>query len=61
MVEPKTFECRKCGKREEAEKAPECCGQRMTPMPLEVCTSAPSAEHSRFSNDDEPCDDSRGS
>ena len=60
MTEPKTFECRKCGKRDEAEKAPECCGGRMVQLPLEVCTSAPSAEHSRPMSEEGPCDDSRG-
>ena len=28
--------------------------------PLPFCTTAPSAEHARAPNDDEPCDDSRG-
>ncbi len=28
---------------------------------LDFCTTAPSAEHSRAGNDDEPCDDSRSS
>ncbi|MDY6838227.1 MAG: hypothetical protein SWH78_09660 [Thermodesulfobacteriota bacterium] len=27
--------------------------------PLEFCTTAPSAEHARGGNEDEPCDDSR--
>ncbi len=27
---------------------------------LEYCTTAPSAEHARATNDDEPCDDGRG-
>ena len=27
--------------------------------PLPFCTTAPSAEHARGSNEDEPCDDSR--
>ena len=29
-------------------------------LELEHCTTAPSAEHARASNDDEPCDDGRG-
>jgi hypothetical protein len=28
--------------------------------PLPFCTTAPSAEHARGADDDEPCDDSRG-
>jgi hypothetical protein len=28
--------------------------------PVPFCTTAPSAEHARAPNDDEPCDDSRG-
>jgi hypothetical protein len=28
--------------------------------PLPHCTKAPVAEHSRSADDDEPCDDSRG-
>jgi hypothetical protein len=28
--------------------------------PLPFCTTAPSAEHARGGNKDEPCDDSRG-
>ncbi|MDY6950528.1 MAG: hypothetical protein SWE60_03380 [Thermodesulfobacteriota bacterium] len=28
--------------------------------PLEFCTTAPSAEHARGGDEDEPCDDSRG-
>jgi hypothetical protein len=28
--------------------------------PLASCTTAPSAEHARASNEDEPCDDARG-
>ncbi len=28
--------------------------------PLQPCTTAPSAEHARAPNEDEPCDDSSG-
>ena len=59
-MEKKEFKCRKCGKRVTAFGTPDCCGEQMTPMPLEVCTTAPSAEHSRPMGNDEPCDDSRG-
>ena len=29
-------------------------------IPLPICTTAPSAEHARATDEDEPCDDSRG-
>ncbi len=56
----KTYECPNCGKRRNAEEAPECCGKTMKPLPLEACASAFSAENSRPMQDEEPCDDSRG-
>jgi hypothetical protein len=59
-VSEKTFECKKCRKRKSAKTAPECCGRKMTPVPLEACTSAFGAENSRAMESDEPCDDSRG-
>ena len=56
----KTYECKKCGKREDAPNAPDCCGRKMALVPLDACTTAFSAEHSRSTQDEEPCDDSRG-
>lgn len=38
---------------------PECCGQAMQSIPLDQCTLTTTAEHSRFDQDDEPCDDGR--
>jgi hypothetical protein len=40
---------------EEKKKKKEAKDQK----PLPHCTTAPSAEHARASNEDEPCDDSR--
>ena len=34
--------------------------KKKTDAPLPFCTTAPSAEHARAPNDDEPCDDARG-
>jgi hypothetical protein len=38
---------------------PECCGQAMRNIPLNQCTLTNTAEHARFDQDDEPCDDGR--
>jgi hypothetical protein len=54
------YQCPRCKARKKAAKAPECCGEKMKPAPLPVCTTAASAEHSRPMDDEEPCDDSRG-
>ena len=35
-------------------------GKKKAEEPLPFCIKAPSAEHARGSNEDEPCDDSRG-
>ena len=57
----KKYRCRECGKEtvvpETQKEAPECCGEPMEF--LEVCREAPSAEHARPFNEDEPCDDDR--
>ncbi len=34
-------------------------GKKKADEPLPFCTTAPSAEHARGPNEDEPCDDSR--
>ena len=36
-------------------------GKKKAEEPLPFCTTAPSAEHARAANEDESCDDSRGS
>jgi hypothetical protein len=41
------------------EKALEEKSNKKQTEPLPFCTNAPSPEHSRAINDDEPCDDSR--
>lgn len=34
--------------------------RRKPEEPLSACRTAPSAEHARAANEDEPCDDARG-
>ncbi len=64
MVDTIWFECDECGtkkeKKSEEEKKAYCCGKEMTELPMEVCTKAAAeAEHARFIDEDEPCDDGR--
>lgn len=62
MSDPKAYECKNCkGQRrlEAGEGVPECCGRPMTAIPLDQCTQASAAEHARFDEPDEPCDDGR--
>ena len=44
---------------EEEKKELEEKSEKKRNDPLPFCTNAPSPEHSRGMNDDEPCDDSR--
>jgi hypothetical protein len=46
-------------KKEKKETEPKA-KKKKDEKPLPFCTTAPSAEHSRASEDDGPCDDSRG-
>jgi hypothetical protein len=63
MSKQKTFECKLCGSKKEhaaeEEGQPECCDQPMQEVPLPVCEITETAEHSRFDNMGEPCDDGR--
>jgi hypothetical protein len=45
-------------KKEEAEVQPK---KKKDKTPLDFCTTAPSAEHSRADEEDDACDDSRSS
>lgn len=62
MDEKKQYKCRKCGNIVDAgaerEPAPICCDDPMD-IELSVCTTSDTAEHSRFEQIDEPCDDGR--
>jgi hypothetical protein len=37
-----------------------CCNEKMIPEPLAQCTSAPNPEMARNTDEDEPCNDGRG-
>lgn len=58
----KTYRCELCyrtvdlGSNEMV--VPECCGKPMT-VDLPVCTLTDTAEHARFEETGEPCDDGR--
>lgn len=57
------FNCEVCGSETEAatQPAPQCCQQPMVKQePLPVCETSQTAEHSRFEDMGEPCDDGRG-
>jgi hypothetical protein len=45
--------------KQEASKEETKKGKKKADEPLPFCTTAPSAEHARGPNEDEPCDDSR--
>jgi len=64
MSDKLVYECKNCGKSVEADadepQAPECCKQPMQKAePLDVCHTSSTAEHSRFDNFDDACDDGR--
>ena len=62
MSDPKAYECENCKSQRRTkagESVPECCGRPMTAIPMDQCRLAPSAEHARFDDLDEPCDDGR--
>lgn len=63
MSAEKAFQCDHCKgqvKIQNGQKSPECCGQAMKSIPMDQCTLATTAEHSRLNSDDEPCNDGRG-
>ena len=58
------FNCESCGNQVELEasqtQAPDCCDKPMQKEePLPVCETSATAEHSRFDDFGEPCDDGR--
>jgi len=64
MDEKRFYHCEKCGKQNEATEEngpiPECCNQPMLKVKdLTSCLTSSTAEHSRFDQTDEPCDDGR--
>jgi hypothetical protein len=64
MSEQTNYECIDCGNTAQAavdsDPVPECCGKPMQEQePLRVCQAPAGAEHSRFDDLEEPCDDGR--
>lgn len=63
MSEKTHFKCTHCeglATLEKGKAAPECCGEPMiTAEPMDQCTVTSTAEHSRFDETQEPCDDGR--
>ena len=62
MMDEKAYECQICQSQRKVgadQDAPECCGQPMTPIPLDQCILSTTAEHARFDDLDDPCDDGR--
>ncbi|MBU2489261.1 MAG: hypothetical protein KKA60_07710 [Proteobacteria bacterium] len=60
MAEKTQYQCGLCGRTRElgpGDTVPVCCERTMSPLPM--CRTAPSAEHHRLENEDEPCDDAR--
>jgi hypothetical protein len=58
------YECENCGKTvelgSEDAKAPECCDKPMKEISdLDACQMSTTAEHSRFDDFDDACDDGR--
>lgn len=64
MDEKCIFNCETCGSNVEAavseSKAPECCDKPMKKVEdLPACETTATAEHARFDDLGEPCDDGR--
>lgn len=54
------YKCEECGKEmtiDAKANIPECCGEKMKQVPLDLCTSPHDAETSRTQNADDACDD----
>ena len=64
MTAKLVFECENCGKSLETSvddaKTPECCDKPMKQIgDLDACKVSTTAEHSRFDDFDDACDDGR--
>ena len=63
MTTKHAYQCVKCGKTLEGTggkpEVSDCCGEPVKVVDLPFCDTAPSAEHARGKNEDEPCDDGR--
>ena len=64
MDEKCIYNCQVCGSQVEAATdsttVPQCCDQPMKQEGLPVCETSVTAEHARFDDMGEPCDDGRG-
>lgn len=64
MTAKRQFQCEQCNGKTEVnagDAAPDCCGKPMNEVKeqLDQCTASSTAEHSRFDDMGEPCDDGR--
>lgn len=64
MKGPIVYYCEECGKTRSVDDSEElptyCCDRKMKKQESDFCTkSGSSAEHARFDDDDEPCDEGR--
>jgi len=64
MAEKQVYECENCGNSVELgadeNKVPECCGKPMRILKaMDSCQMSTTAEHSRFDDSGDPCDDGR--
>jgi DNA-directed RNA polymerase subunit RPC12/RpoP len=64
MADTQVYECAKCGNTVEVDgnesEGPDCCGEKMqSAEELKACNLSSTAEHSRFDDFEEPCDDGR--
>ncbi|MBN1499464.1 MAG: hypothetical protein JW982_04890 [Spirochaetes bacterium] len=51
--------CEKTSRINDGDPIPFCCGKIMQRLELDQCTDPKDAENSRFSREDDPCDDNR--
>ncbi len=63
MDKPIVYYCEECGKtvsKEDGETVNFCCEKSMKSQVADTCLkSGSSAEHARFNDEDEPCDEGR--
>jgi hypothetical protein len=55
------YQCEQCKKTKMVSDGsiPECCGEPMKQVPLEICTKPHDPEHARPMDNEEACDDFR--
>ena len=55
----KKYKCEICGRTVSDNKVPECCGEPMKQLPLDICVQPAHAEHARPMDSEDACDDGR--